>query len=648
MILGSSQLAFLGRLNTKVVVGMLTIGCCIVATACVSAQDGKLNQAMKITPKQDVTYEQPTADVLKECVFATSKDPSGFIVHHSSGRILRRFVDSNGDNKLDQWSYYNNGLEVYRDIDSNFDGRTDEYRWLGPGGTRWGLDQNQDGIIDQWKVISAEEVVLECFESIRAADANRFERLLLTPAELGALQLGSRIKQDVEKRLKQARAGFSGMAKSQKVIDSKATFLDAGNGRPQMMAAGTFDNQRDLIVYDQASGFFDATRGSQLAVGSLVKVGDVWRMVDQPEIVDPAKPLTSGGAFFPLPTYGGATTGASLADENLSKLYEQLTKLDEELNSATGAKLAKLEEQKAELLVQFYLNTKDPKTIQDWLENLADSVAHSYQSDRFENGIKFLRKFVADQKTSKGMDYVIWTCIFAEYGWANVNGDKRQREKAYERMVSQLEDFQKTYPKSEKTADALVQLAVHHEVNSADEPEKALQWYKQCVERFPNTKFGKRADGAVVRLSSFGKTISFSGVKLDGSKFDLRSLRRKIVVLHFWETWCCDEDDIKELAKLAEKYKDDLVIVGCNIEGSRPNDNPGDETKRFKEFVKQHSDISWIQLHAPGSVESSPLAHQLGIATEPMFCLIDKANKLVECNIGLSNLEREIERERRR
>ena len=117
---------------------------------------------MGITPKQVVSYEKPSAAVLKECTFATTKKPSGFIVHHSSGRILRRFVDSNGDNKLDQWSYYENGLEVYRDLDTNFDGRTDEYRWVGPAGTRWGLDRDQNGTIDSWKVISAEEVAYEC------------------------------------------------------------------------------------------------------------------------------------------------------------------------------------------------------------------------------------------------------------------------------------------------------------------------------------------------------------------------------------------------------------------------------------------------------------------------------------------------------
>ena len=70
-------------------------------------------------------------------------------------------ADTNGDNLVDQWSYFRDGIEVYRDIDANFNGKADQYRWLGTAGTRWGLDKNEDGKIDTWKNISAEEVTAE-------------------------------------------------------------------------------------------------------------------------------------------------------------------------------------------------------------------------------------------------------------------------------------------------------------------------------------------------------------------------------------------------------------------------------------------------------------------------------------------------------
>ncbi len=105
---------------------------------------------------------------------------------------------------------------------------------------------------------------------------------------------------------------------------------------------------------------------------------------------------------------------------------------------------------------------------------------------------------------------------------------------------------------------------------------------------------------------------------------------------------------VEELASLMEKYKDDLAIVGCNIEAIRPDESEADATARFSKFVSSHPDMSWIQLHAAGGVEKSELAHQMGIATEPSFFLVGKAGKLVESNMGIRGLDREIERERRR
>ena len=438
------------------------------------------------------------------------------------------------------------------------------------------------------------------------------------------------------------------MARGQKAINATAKFVDAGNGRPMMMPSGTLGNRRDLVVYDQASGFFDSSGSKQLALGSLVKVGNVWRMVELPEVVDSSKPLVNGGGFFPLPEFGGTSVGPTANDKELGQLYDALTKVDKDISSAKGAEAEQLEKRKADILARFYAITKDPKTKNDWLENFADSVAHAYQSDRFDGGMKYLESFMAKEKNSKEMDYVAWVVIFAKYGWTNANGTKAQRDAGYDRMIDDLGKFQRQFPTSNYAADALIQLAVHHEVNSEDEPEKAIELYRECVRRFGKTRYASRAQGAIKRLESFGKTFPFVGKKIDGSNFDIKTVRGKIAVLYFWEIYCCNNSDIKELVDLQEKFKDDLVIVGCSIEGIRPDDEKGEATKRFRDFLASHKDMSWLQLHAPGSVESSPLAHQLGIATGPSIFLIDKAGKLVESNIGIGGLEREIERERRR
>ena len=75
-------------------------------------------------------------------------------------------MDTNGDQSPDVFRYYRHGLEVYRDIDSNFNQKPDQYRWMNWGGTRWGLDPNEDGRIDEWKMISAPEAAQSCHHCV--------------------------------------------------------------------------------------------------------------------------------------------------------------------------------------------------------------------------------------------------------------------------------------------------------------------------------------------------------------------------------------------------------------------------------------------------------------------------------------------------
>ncbi|MEZ6094425.1 MAG: hypothetical protein R3C03_09335 [Pirellulaceae bacterium] len=72
----------------------------------------------------------------------------------AKGNSTRIYLDTNGDRKLDSWSF--SKTEVYRGLDTDGDENRDEIRWLGTAGTRWGLDKDQNGKIDDWKQISAE------------------------------------------------------------------------------------------------------------------------------------------------------------------------------------------------------------------------------------------------------------------------------------------------------------------------------------------------------------------------------------------------------------------------------------------------------------------------------------------------------------
>ena len=127
-------------------------------------------EALSLSPvQQTVTYQRVSAEEQKRCTVRDidSETWSGWEVRSGDGLTLRVFADTNADKKVDLWCYYQGGIEVYRDIDVNFNGKADQYRWLGTNGSRWGLDQDEDGTIDRWKSISAEEVSSELIGAVQ-------------------------------------------------------------------------------------------------------------------------------------------------------------------------------------------------------------------------------------------------------------------------------------------------------------------------------------------------------------------------------------------------------------------------------------------------------------------------------------------------
>ena len=164
------------------------------------------------------------------------------------GEILRRFADTNSDNVVDQWCYYLDGLEVYRDIDSNFNGKADQYRWFHTAGTRWGVDKNEDGRIDAWRVISPHEVAEQVVFALKTRDPARFELLLLTPDELSeaGLRQGAGRTQSPS-RSKRRRPAFRSSLAEQKIVTPQSRYVDFGSARPATIPAGTAGSTKDVI-----------------------------------------------------------------------------------------------------------------------------------------------------------------------------------------------------------------------------------------------------------------------------------------------------------------------------------------------------------------------------------------------------------------
>src|SRR5260370_20664171 len=91
-----------------------------------------------------VAYDTPSDEAsIKACkvesVLNEQKRSVGYALRDGQGKLLRRFVIAHGSRRLDQWSYFQDGFEVYREDDLDGDRSLDECRWLNAGGTRIAL-----------------------------------------------------------------------------------------------------------------------------------------------------------------------------------------------------------------------------------------------------------------------------------------------------------------------------------------------------------------------------------------------------------------------------------------------------------------------------------------------------------------------------
>ena len=179
-------------------------------------------QALKLTPIQEgVDCDRPTPEEAAKCkIFASKTDGHvGWVVEAPDGTILRRFLDTNGDNVVDQWSYYKDGVEVYRENDTTFTGKVDQYRWLNTAGTRWAVENmakrepgsRPTGKNIAWRVISPEEVTAEVVAALAKQDVERFNRLLLTPEELQSLGLAKAKADALAAKLAKAEDDFKAL-----------------------------------------------------------------------------------------------------------------------------------------------------------------------------------------------------------------------------------------------------------------------------------------------------------------------------------------------------------------------------------------------------------------------------------------------------
>jgi hypothetical protein len=600
-----------------------------------------LTQGLTFNPVQtQVEYTIPNKDEAAKCTIHPEKEANGtaWIIRNERNQILRRFADTNSDNVVDLWCYYLDGIEVYRDIDSNFNKKADQYRWFNTAGTRWGIDRNEDGRIDSWRKISPHEVAEQVVIAIKTRDAGRFNLLLATPNELSDVGLGKQRTDQLASAIKTASERFGKLAAEQKIVTAESRYLDFGSARPATVPSGTAGSTSDVTVCDNATALIQtAGKPEQVFLGTLVNIGDTWKLVDLPAIGANNQPAVG----FVQPG-GGAGNEAVAADgptQEMQTLLDELEQLDKQADSLSGEALAKNIRDRADRLEKLGEITPDKKVGEQFYSQLADMLSVAIQMNTYPQAGKRLddlqAKLAGANIDNQLLAHIAFQRMWAQYVVAQEQPGANAAQ-IQDQWLKDLQAFVEKYPNSNDTAEALLQLGMYQEF--VGKTEEAGKWYQQLVDNFPNAGPAAKARGAINRLTSVGKPIRLTGKDFRDSPVDLSSptYRGKLVLVHYWATWSANcKADMVLLKDLYAKRGGgrDLQILGVCLDA-----NAG----AAKQFLNENR-FPWNHVYDPGGVDGK-LANEMGVMTLPMMLLVDRDGRVIRNNIQAAELDTELTR----
>lgn len=617
------------RASIRVASTATLLGAVCISSGLTAERDPQVVKALSYSPRQtNIAFDKVADKEIDSCTgkYETRNGFEGLVIYSSSGQPLRRFADSNGDRQVDQWCYYKDGIEVYRDIDSDFNGAADQYRWLGTAGTRWGIDSNEDGKIDEWKSISAEEVTMEVVEAIKTRDDERFRTLLVTDLELKNLGFGEDKGDQLTSRLSSARKGFAEFARTQKLIGTNTKWAHFAADKPGVVPAGTEGSSHDIIAYENAIAIVENDSTSQqLMVGTLVQIDGAWRLADLPKAITEGVTLADSGLFFPAAAsnrIGGSGSAEGGLSQDVQNMLADLERIENAFKDPAGDR-SKLQEDKANLLQKLVIANKDTDELELWVKQFADSTSSAAQTGEYVKGVEKLREMIALlSKSPKNKDlvaYIAYRLISTDYT-VKSTGEKVDFAKLQSEYMEQLEEFANSYPESVDAADAMIQIGLNHELSGNE--KDAESWYRKVASNFPKTIQGDKAAGALARLTLEGRQIGLVGKTLDGKNIDSKSMAKMPILVHYWASWCgpC-KADMAEIRKVQAKYaRQNLQVIGVNLDN---------DANVARDFLTSNKAFPWPHIHEQGGFESS-LAIRLGVLSVPITFLIDSEGRVVK------------------
>lgn len=607
----------------------LALGCLLMCGMATSVQAAPaVAQILQYTPKmKGVKIDTPTAAEQANCevklIHGTAPGSSGWLLFDKThNQTLRRFFDSDGDRKIDIYSYYKNGLEVYREVDTNSNNHPDQFRWLNGGGMKWGVDSDEDGKIDSWRMISAEEVAEEAFQAMMTRDFDRLKVLFVSETELQTLGLPKTYQDRIHEKLKEAQKRFQEIVAKLPAVEASTIKIRIESAAPQCVPGESIGVSKDLFRFPTRTILYPVSKEQFeiLQTGEMLQVGKTWRLLDVP---------SPSGTTPPMPSTGGSQKVMDLLAKHDREMPQQIGTGPDQGVVDWNLKRASLIEQLLPTLPE------DQKNI--WLKQRADNLqqAAMHSRDGDTKAVDLLREFkegIVRQNPGSGLaSYVTYKLLWAEYAKKLVTTDTAKLPEYQAEWMKKLAEFVQTYPKAEDTPDALWQLAWGSEFSGKEDDAK--KYYTQLAEGFPQHPMAAKAAGAIRRLNLVGNPLQLSGQTLSGQNYNVITQRGKVVLVYYWASYCTAcADTFAKLKKLHAEYgPKGFEIVTVSLD---------DRAEQAQTFL-QSNPVPGQHLFVPGKDGgmNSPLATHYGIMGLPTAFLVGRDGNVISRNIQINDLE---------
>jgi thiol-disulfide isomerase/thioredoxin len=599
---------------------------------------GQVKQLLEFRPTVKgvaVDYDTPKdAAAIEACKSEVTTKPSGYVLRDGQGKVLRRFLDLDTNRKLDQWSYYQDGFEVYREVDLDGDKSIDEVRWLNNGGTR--IATVKDNVISGWKRLSAEEASKVLVQAIASKDIALLETVMATPEELAALGIpaaeADRVKAGAAKRATAVAELWKGLVG----WDQTTVWMRLDAAMPHVIPVdATAGLKDDLTLYENAVIFAgsanpaagQADKTAFLQASELIKVGNTWKFVDLPRAINPANqaPVVAMEGGVRSTIYRDSGSAGPAEDPAMAASIKALADYDKtnaEMQANADKKIvARYYIGRARLLRDVVASATKPEDKLFYDKQVVDSISGAYQTGEYAEGRKVLD--AVEAKGGKLGSYSAYRRITAEFALSNEDANANMVV-VQKKWMTSLKEFLEKYAASDEAPDVLFQLASNNEFNA--EEKEARDYYTKLAETHADTDQGKKATGALRRLDIVGKPLVLKGKSADGQAVDVAQYRGKVTLVTFWATWARPvKRDMPEIAKIYEKNRaKGFEIIGVCL------DNEKDKAL-MDEFLKANN-LAWTQIFEPGGMESR-LATEFGIISLPTMILVDAEGKVINRNI---------------